>query len=115
MRSTKLGASLLGAVAMIGVASMAYGQSVGHQIKESARDTSDALIVTPNVKGAIIADKQLNNSHNLINVNTKDYIVHLKGHVYSKALRVRASSVAAHKLQEMHKPYKVSNELAIGH
>ena len=90
-------------------------EGLGHKIKEGTRDTTDALHITPKVKGAIIADGQLNDKRNLINVDTKDYILHLKGHVYSRAMKLRAGSVAAAKLAKMHKNYKVSNELTIRH
>jgi len=102
----------------IHVAAIAYrgqeSKSLGHRIKEDTRDSTDALGITPRVKKAIIEDRQLNNERNHINVDTKDYIVHLKGHVYSKAIKQRAGSVAAAKLAKMHKNYKVSNELTIG-
>jgi len=88
-------------------------QHLIHSAKEHLRDTTDALIITPRVKGAIIADSQLNNRRNLINVGTRDYVVHLRGHVYSNALKARAGSVAARKLKKMHKNYRVSNELSI--
>ena len=89
------------------------GQGLAHRVKEDVRDTTDALNITPRVKGAIIADSQLNNPRNHINVNTKDYVLHLKGHVYSAALKSRAGRIAARKLSKMHKNYKISNELAI--
>lgn len=96
------------------VTAVAYTpQGVLHEAKEKVRDTTDALNITPRVKGAIIADAQLNNKRNLINVGTRDFVVHLRGHVYSQALKARAGRVAAHKLHKMHKNYKVSNELSI--
>ncbi len=88
-------------------------QGIGHKAKEGLRDTTDALSITPHVKSAIIADPQLRDKRNHINVGTKDYVLHLKGHVYSSAMKSRAGLVAARKLQQMHKNYKVSNELTI--
>jgi osmotically-inducible protein OsmY len=89
------------------------GQGLVHRAKEDFRDTTDALSITPRVKGAIIADSQLNDRRNHINVDTKDYVLHLKGHVYSQAIKSRAGRIAARKLKEMHKNYRVSNELSI--
>ena len=89
-------------------------RSLPHRIKEDTRDTTDALGVTPRVKSAIIGDDKLNDRRNHINVDTKDYIVHLRGHVYSGAIKERAGRVAAAKLAKMHKNYKVSNELSVG-
>ena len=123
-----LGTALLATVALAGysranqdqgtrisVTEIAYkGQGLGHKMKEGARDTTDALHITPKVKAAIVEDKQLNDDRNHINIDTKDYVLHLKGHVYSKAMKARAGSVAAGKLAKMGKNYKVSNELTIG-
>ena len=126
-----LGAALAGTVALCGCSGADRGQSentrvtsvaykgqedkgLGHKVVEGTRDTTDALHITPKVKGAIIADGQLNDRRNHINVDTKDYILHLKGHVYSKAMKMRAGSIATAKLAKMHKNYKVSNELTIG-
>ncbi|MCW3100476.1 MAG: hypothetical protein JWL77_6094, partial [Chthonomonadaceae bacterium] len=76
-------------------------KSLGHKIKEDTRDTTDALGVTPRVKKSIIEDGRLNDRRNLINVDTKDYVVHLRGHVYSRALKQRAGHVAAVKLAKI--------------
>ena len=122
-------AILIGSTVMFGCSRSAYGQGenlrlaqadekklgVVHRAKEDLRDTKDALSITPRVKGAIIADAQLNDRRNHINVGTKDYVLHLTGYVYSSAIKSRASSVAARKLHQMHKSYKVSNELSIVH
>lgn len=89
-------------------------KSLGHRIKEDTRDTTDALGITPRIKKSILEDGQLNDRRNHINVDTKDYVVHLHGHVYSKAIKERAGRIAAAKLAKMHKNYKVSNELTIG-
>ncbi len=127
--SLRLGIALLAAAALTECAATAQGQSekirvteVGykkqgmiHKAKEGMRDTTDAMHITPKVKAAIIEDSQLNDKRNHINVRTKDYVLHLTGHVYSKAVKMRAGSVAAAKLSKMHKGYKVSNELSISH
>jgi osmotically-inducible protein OsmY len=89
-------------------------EGMGHKAKEGLRDTTDALNITPRVKKAILEDGQLNDRRNLINVDTKDYVLHLKGHVYSQAIKARAGRVAAGKLAKMRKAYKLSNELTIG-
>ena len=116
MRSSMLLACaiLLAPAALLGSCRTARSQGgLGHQAKEQMRDTTDALSITPQVKSAIIADPQLNNRRNRINVGTKDYVLHLTGHVYSQAMRSRAAKVAAGKLSAMHKKYKVSNELSV--
>jgi len=100
--------------APVGTANAQESHSIGHRIKEDTRDSTDALHITPKVKTAILEDDKLNDRRNHINVNTKDYVVHLVGHVYSRAIKERAGHVAAAKLAKMHKGYKVSNELSIG-
>jgi len=115
MRVTKilLGVALLAPVALFGTVGVSHAQGIGHQAREGMRDTGDALLVTPSIKSAIIADEKLNNTRNHINVGTKDYVVHLQGHVYNKSLKWRASQIAMRKLHQMHKRYHVSNELHI--
>lgn len=98
----------------IGAAHAQESHSIRHRVKEDTRDTTDALRITPAVKTSILEDDRLNDRRNHINVNTKDYVVHLVGHVYSQAIKQRAGHVAAAKLAKMHKGYKVSNELSIG-
>lgn len=97
----------------LGAARAQENRSLGHRIKEDTRDTTDALHITPAVKASILADSRLNDRRNHINVNTKDYVVHLVGHVYNNAIKERAGHIAAVKLAKMHKKYRVSNELAI--
>lgn len=107
---------------LLGCSSVAHGQhnktedkkhGLVYKAKEGLRDSTDALSVTPRVKEAIIADSKLNDKRNHINVGTKDYVLHLTGHVYSNEIKARAGRVAAHKLNKMHKGYKVSNELSV--
>ncbi len=125
LASLLLGLTVLAPAALFGCAARNQDQGVAvteigykkqgviHKAKEGMRDTTDAIHITPKVKAAIIADSQLNDKRNHINVGTKDYILHLTGHVYSKAVKMHAGSVAAAKLAKMHKNYKVSNELTI--
>lgn len=96
------------------------GQAVSEGVKETADATKDAaknasaaLDVTPKVKLAITADKQLNDTRNLINVDSADNVVHLKGHVISKALKDHAGKVAQDALTEGKSTDKLSNELEV--
>lgn len=117
-KTMKLTTLLLGAVLLVPAllvhgSGAAHAQGMGHSAKEGLRDTTDALNITPRVKNAIIADSQLNDKRNHINVGTKDYVLHLTGHVYNRTMRSRATTIAARKLSAMHKNYRVSNELSI--
>lgn len=108
-----LSAVLLVPVVLMDASSAANGQGMGHKVREGVRDTTDALAITPTVKAAIIADRQLNDKRNHINVDTKDFVLHLTGHVVNRQMKVRATNIAAHKLSGMHKNYKIKNDLAI--
>ena len=81
--------------------------------KEAAKDTSAALTLTPKVKNAIIADAQLNDPRNEIDVDSADNVVHLKGHVTSNALKAKAGEIAQNTLKEANATDKLSNELQV--
>jgi predicted small secreted protein len=81
--------------------------------KDAAKDTSAALTLTPKVKNAIVADTQLNDPKNEIDVDSKDNVVHLKGHVTSAALKTKAGEIAQRVLTDAHATDKLSNELEV--
>jgi len=81
--------------------------------KDAAKDASAALALTPKVKNAIIADTQLADPKNDIDVDSKDNIVHLKGHVTSAALKTKAGEIAQRVLTEASATDKLSNELVV--
>lgn len=56
-------------------------QETGAAVKEGAQDAGAALGMTPKVKNAITADAALNDTRNLINVDSTDTTVHLKGKI----------------------------------
>jgi len=81
--------------------------------KDAAKDTSAALALTPKVKNAIIADTQLNDPRNQIDVDSADNVVHLKGHVTSTALKAKAGEIAQRTLKDANATDKLSNELEV--
>jgi len=81
--------------------------------KDAAKDTSAALALTPKVKNAIIMDTQLADPKNEIDVDSKDNVVHLKGHVTSAALKTKAGEIAQRVLNEANATDKLSNELVV--
>ncbi len=87
--------------------------SVGTAAMDAGKNTTAALEVTPKVKLAITADKDLNDTRNTINVDSKDGVVHLKGTVISNDLKKKAGEIAAKTLKEMNATDKVSNELTV--
>jgi osmotically-inducible protein OsmY len=85
----------------------------GAGIKDAAKDATAALVVTPLVKNAITADKTLNDGKNKIDVDSKDNVVHLRGHVQTNAMKKRAGEVAKKALDENNSTDKLSNELTV--
>lgn len=94
-------------------ANKAVGQ-VSEGVSEAAKDTSAAVVVTPLVKSAITADKELNDTGNLINVESKDNVVRLTGNVKTEALKKKAGDIAQKTLTDNKSTDKLSNELTVG-
>ena len=81
--------------------------------KDAAGQASDATTLTPKVKAAIIANKTLNDTKNLINVNTKDGVVHLEGHVINNDEKKLAGQVASKAVTESGSKDTVMNQLTV--
>lgn len=81
--------------------------------KNAAANAGDALSMTPKVKNAIISNATLNNPKNLINVDTKDNVVHLKGHVLTNDMKKLAGDIAAKTVKEAGSSDTVTNELTV--
>lgn len=81
--------------------------------KETGKNVTAATEVTPKVKLAILADKDLNDTHNKINVNTADGVVHIQGSVANNAMKKKAGMIAEKTLKDMNATDKVSNELTV--
>jgi len=80
---------------------------------KGAENAGDALTLTPKVKAAIVANEKLNNTNNVINVDTKDNIVHLKGHVTSNDMKKLAGEVAEKAVKDSGSSDTVRNELTV--
>lgn len=72
-----------------------------------------AMAVTPSVKHALITDTRLNDDEHVIDVDYREGVVTLTGHVKSEELRERAGAVAQRALDDIHVSDKVRNELAV--
>jgi len=88
-------------------------QEVGRDVKEATGDIGAATTLTPDIKSAITADTQLNDPKNLINVDSTDEVVHLKGHVTSNELKKKAGEIAQGVLDKRNAHNKLSNELVV--
>jgi len=81
--------------------------------KDAAANAGDALTLTPKVKAAIVADSKLNNTNNMINVDTKNNTVILKGHVTSNDEKKLAGEIAEKTVKEAGSNDKVMNQLTV--
>lgn len=102
--------------------STAVGDEIGEAVGEAAEATADfatdatmSATVTPAIKAAIIADPDLNDPKNEIDVSSKDRKVYLTGHVASPAMTARAEEIAAGWLEKSSAPSDVEivNELKV--
>lgn len=89
------------------------GEKAADATKDAAKNTGEALGVTPKVKTAITADSQLNDTRNLIDVDSKDNVVHLKGHVVNNDMKKHAGEVAQKAMTDAGITDKLSNELTV--
>jgi len=76
------------------------------------RMTPEALVLTPKVKSALIADKQLDSTR--INVDTMKGAVVLRGSVRSAGEKQRAAQIAKKALGDEQSKYKLINHLKVG-
>jgi osmotically-inducible protein OsmY len=92
------------------------GAAVEGAVEATADFTTDATMsatVTPAIKSAIIADPQLNDPDNTIDVSCKDRTVFLTGHVATAEMKARAQEIAVGWLKKSAAPddVKLVNEL----
>jgi predicted small secreted protein len=88
-------------------------RAVGAEIKSAPENADAAVVVTPEVKTAIIRDPVLDDPHNAIDVNSRDQAVHLTGHVASSLMKRRAEEDAQLVLSKRHPDYHVVDELTV--
>jgi len=88
-------------------------ENAAEKTKEATANTGDALTLTPKVKSAIVADPKLNDPKNVIDVGTKDGVVHLKGHVLNNDLKRLAGDIAAKTVKDSGSKDTVMNQLTV--
>lgn len=109
------------ACAMFGCQNTAEGvKEDAESNMESAAKTADESLdafdngkLTMAIKTAIIADDGLNDTRNMVNVDTTDGSVILTGHVHSAELRDRAAEIAKEEIDEAGVTRTIENELEI--
>jgi osmotically-inducible protein OsmY len=88
-------------------------QTADEKLQKSTANAADAANLTPKVKSAIVANSKLNDPKNLINVDTKDGVVYLKGHVISTGEKKVAGDIAAKTVQNAGSKDTVMNQLTV--
>ena len=86
------------------------GSAVESAVEAAADFTTDATMsatVTPAIKSAIVADPDLNDPDNTIDVSCKDRTVFLDGHVETPELKARAEQIAKGWLEKSAAPDEV--------
>lgn len=80
---------------------------------EAGQDVSAATGLTPRIKAAITADRQLNEATNSINVESTAETVVLVGYVTSEELKRRAQEVAEKEIKDAGSTQQVVNRLEV--
>jgi osmotically-inducible protein OsmY len=80
---------------------------------EGSKDMGAATMLTPKVKLAITADKMLNDSKNLIDVDSTSDKVSLNGHVMSAEQKTLAGEITMRVLKENNATQKFVNNLDV--
>lgn len=93
------------------------GEAVGGAVKGAAKETQDAaqsMALTPKVKNALIANKQIDASTIDVDTSGENDTVVLKGTVRSESEKKLAEQVAKKALADAKSTFKVRNDLAVG-
>lgn len=87
--------------------------NVASNASNAVMDTASAASLTLRIKNAINANAELNDSKNLVDVDTTKDEVTLKGHVWKQELKDKAEEIAKEELKKANATQKVKNDLAI--
>jgi osmotically-inducible protein OsmY len=96
-----------------GNAAQNAGNNAENAVRDMAKDATAAMVVTPKVSSALKADSAVSAPGNVINVDSKDNVVHLKGKVQTNDIKARAGKIAQKVLDENHSTDRLSNELMV--
>lgn len=72
-----------------------------------------AAALTPRIKSAIVADSELNDDKNQIDVDTTEEKVELKGHVATAELRAKAEKIARDVMKKAEAKQELVNSLEV--
>jgi osmotically-inducible protein OsmY len=88
-------------------------KDVMEPISDAASTAAAATTLTPRLKLAITADSELNDSRNLINVNSNKDTVTLDGHVTSEVLKAKAEGIVRAEMAKANASQGLVNNLTI--
>lgn len=80
---------------------------------EATRDVGAAMSLTPPIEMAIRNDETLKDSGNMINVDSSEERVTLKGHVKTEEMKKHAEEIAAKIIKDKNGKQSVYNELEV--
>ena len=89
------------------------GERIGSATEKMGKNASDALTLTPKIKKAITDDKTLNNTANLINVESGNNEVRLMGHVLTEEMKSLAAKLAEKAIADAGSKNTLTNELKV--
>ena len=88
-------------------------QKTGDAMKEGAANAGAAMTLTPVIKTALVANPFLNESGNLINVDSTEATVTLSGHVKSEKAKTEAGAITKKILDDKKATQTLKNDLEI--
>jgi len=80
---------------------------------DAAENAAAATTLTPRLKSAITADKELNDGRNHINIDSDKDRVTIDGHVVSDALKAKAESIVREEMKKAGAKQEVVNNLMV--
>ena len=95
------------------VATQKATERLGSATEKMGKNAGDALTLTPKIKRAITNNKTLNNTANLIDVESGDNEVRLTGHVLTEAMKSLAAKIAETAIAEAGSKNALVNELKV--
>jgi osmotically-inducible protein OsmY len=89
------------------------GERLGSATEKMGKNAGDALTLTPKIKKAITDDKMLNDTANLINVESGNNEVRLAGHVFTEEMKALAGEIAQKVIADAGSKNALINELKV--
>lgn len=88
-------------------------KDAGNTAKDVAADVEASTVLTTRIKTAITADKELNDTKNMVDVDSDKETVTLKGHVATDELKAKAEKVAKAEMEKVKATQTLKNDLLV--